>query len=375
VVQLTSVHDCQDIRIFHKECRTLAAAGYEVVLVGPHDRDAVIDGVRIRAVPRPRNRRERMTRTLWRVYRAALAERGDIYHFHDPELIPVGALLKLRGKCVIYDVHENVPLQILSKHWIPRPLRWLIAGVAHAFEQAAARCFDGVVAATPTIARKFPPAKSVTVHNYPLLRVTARSEAAYREREPLVVCVSAISAIRGAREMVAAIDMVPRELGARLVLAGTFVPASLEDELRQMPGWARTEYVGWLTQEQVRDLLARARVGLALSHPVPNYVESYSTKSFEYMQWGLPVVASHFPVWRELIGGSGAGLLVDPQNAASVAIAIGQLLADPTAAEAMGERGRRAVAERYNWDQEAAGLRGLYQRLTGPGPAIRSGHP
>ncbi|HLN60893.1 MAG TPA: glycosyltransferase family 4 protein [Symbiobacteriaceae bacterium] len=373
VVQLTSVHGYQDTRIFHKECCTLAGAGYTVVLIVPHDRDEVARGVQIRAVPRPGSRRQRMTRTLWQIYRAALRERGDVYHFHDPELIAVGLLLKLRGKRVVYDVHEDVPRQILSKHWVPKPLRRAIAAVAHAVEQVACRWFDGVVAATPAVVQKFPAAKSVTVQNFPVLHLPPRSPLPYREREPLVVYVGGLNRIRGAKEMVAAIDLVPRELGARLVLAGTFTPPGLEAELRQMPGWARTDCLGWLTQQQVRDLLGRARVGLALLHPEPNYVECYSTKSFEYMQAGLPVVASNFPLWCELIGGPGAGLLVDPLDPSAIADAVAALLRDVGQAEAMGERGRAAVYERYNWEREAAGLQGFYQRLAGP--AVRGGRP
>ena len=155
VCHLTSVHRPFDTRIFYKECRTLAQAGYEVVPVVTHDKNDVIDGVRIKGVPKPKNRRERMTKTVWQVYKAAVAENADIYHFHDPELIPVGIMLKLKGKKVIYDVHEDVPKQILTKYWIPSFLRRAASASASLFEKIGSKFFDGIVAATQTIADKF----------------------------------------------------------------------------------------------------------------------------------------------------------------------------------------------------------------------------
>lgn len=377
MVHLTSVHGHQDTRIFHKECRSLAEAGHQVALIVPHDRELTVDGVRIIGITRPRGRLSRMTLTLWRVWRAALAEQADAYHFHDPELIGVGLLLKLAGRRVIYDVHEDVPLQILSKRWIPRLLRRPLAFVAAALEWLATACFDGIVAATPAIARKFPPKKCATVQNFPILVRTRspRGAVPFAERENLIVYAGGISTIRGARQMVEAMALLPPELGARLVLAGAFMPASLEDELRALPGWTAVEYVGYLSQDGVRALLARCRVGLALLHPVPNYVECYSTKSFEYMEAGLPVVASDFPLWREVLAAAGGALLVDPLDPRQIAAAIRHLLTHPADAEQMGRLGQAAVRERYRWDREARRLLGFYAALGSPHDHVRSWSP
>jgi len=110
---LTAVHPVWDSRIFHREAKTLVRAGYEVSFIVPHDKEEIIEGVRIIPLPKPNNRFSRMTRGAWRLFRLALKEKSDIYHFHDPEIIPVGILLKLLTRSqVIYDVHENIPAQI-----------------------------------------------------------------------------------------------------------------------------------------------------------------------------------------------------------------------------------------------------------------------
>lgn len=369
IAHLTSVHVPFDIRIFHKECKTLAAAGYDVVLIAPHQElpaTAEVDGVRLRPVPRARGRRERMTRTVLQVYRAALRENADLYHFHDPEMMPVGFMLKLRGKKVIYDVHEDMPRQILTRHWIPRAMRGPTARVVAAIEAAGALIWDGIVAVTPTIAKRFPERKRVLVQNFPMPAELDRTEPVpYRERQPLVVYAGRIEGVRGAREMVAAMGALPDHVDARLALAGVFEPASLEDELRDASGWDRVDALGWLTRPEIADLLGRARIGLVLLHPVDNYIEAQPNKLFEYMAAGIPVVASDFPSWRAIVEGAGCGLLVDPLDPDGIARAIEWLLSHPTEAAAMGQRGREAVHRRYTWDAEGARLVDFYRTTLG----------
>ena len=167
ICHLTSVHTIRDPRIFHKQCKSLAGRGHDVALIACHDRAETIDGVRIVPIDRPSGRLDRMTRVSFRVYRAAVREHADLYHFHDPELLWVGALLRLHGLRVVYDVHEDVPKQIMGKHWIPRRSRPLVSKAFALVEQAGARIVDGIVAATPSIAHKFPANKTVVVQNFP----------------------------------------------------------------------------------------------------------------------------------------------------------------------------------------------------------------
>src|SRR5262249_41074159 len=168
VVHLTSVHRAFDTRIFHRECKTLAMAGYDVTLVAPHQAgDLTEDGVKLKAVAPPRDRRQRITSTVPAVYRAAVREDADIYHFHDPELMPVGGLLKLRGKKVIYDVHEDYAGTMRGKKWLPRVFQNAAGLAASVGEAAFSAAYDSVIAATPKIAAKFPPRKTKLVQNFP----------------------------------------------------------------------------------------------------------------------------------------------------------------------------------------------------------------
>jgi glycosyltransferase involved in cell wall biosynthesis len=365
VAHLTTNHAPQDTRVFLKECRTLARAGYDVTLVVPGDGDVVRDGVAIRTVPRPSDRRERMLRTSWRVYRRAVESDARIVHLHDSELIPVGWLLKIRGRRVVFDAHEDRPKQVLSKAWIRPALRPLVAAATRLVEAASARVFDRVVAATPAIAANFPARTTRLVQNFPFVsELQAPEGTPYLQRPHQLAFVGGINAIRGIEQMVDAMEYVPDTLDARLVLAGRFEPPELESAVAERPGWRHVRALGWRSRTQVAELLASARAGLVLYHPAPNHVAAQPNKLFEYMSAGVPVVASDFPLWREIVERAGCGLLVDPLDPRAIGEAIAWILEHPAEARAMGERGRDAVATTFNWDRESRTLLDMYAELS-----------
>ena len=365
VCLLTTVHPLFDTRIFHKQVKTLLREGYDVTLIVQWPKDEVIDGVKILALPTPQNRLTRIFGLTGRAFYLAWQQGADLYHFHDPELLPTGMLLKILTRAkIIYDVHEDLPKQILNKHWIPKYLKQVASWCAEIAEMAGARFFDRIVAATPAIARRFPVSKTVVVQNFPKLgELAAALPVSYNDRPPVAAYVGGISRERGIEEMVRAVGLLPDKIEARLVLAGSFSPPELEKDIQQLRGWERVDYLGWQSREGVKKLLSGARVGLVLFHPAPNHLEAQPNKLFEYMSAGIPVVASDFPLWREIVEGVGCGLLVDPLNPEEIAKAILWLFQHQAEARAMGERGQKAINERYNWAIESKKLLQAYREL------------
>ena len=249
-----------------------------------------------------------MLKTSVQVLRRAHASGARIVHFHDPELIPIGLLLKLSGRRVVYDVHEDLPTQIKAKDWISPPLRRVVAGMARTAEWIGARAFDGIVAATPEIASNFPANKTVTVQNFPIIEEFAQEAVTpYSERGRKIAYVGGISQIRGALEMSQAMALVGERLDAVLELAGPVSSTDLLEALERSPAWSRVNYHGVLPRDAVAQLLGSARVGLVTLHPLQNYRVSFPVKMFEYMAAGLPVIASDFPLWRSIVEGASAG--------------------------------------------------------------------
>jgi glycosyltransferase involved in cell wall biosynthesis len=364
VVHMTSAHSATDTRIFAKECATLAAAGFEVHLIAPDAREAVERGVRRWPVAPARGGRRlrRMTVTVLEVYRRARALDAALYHFHDPELMPAGLMLARRGARVVYDAHEDLAATVRDKRWIRPRLRRPAARLVARLEPMAADRLAAVVAATPAIAERFAACRrTVVVNNYPDLEefAVAPDERRAAVASATVCYVGAISAIRGAAVRVDAIERA----GAELVMAGPFETEELAAALRRRPGWARVRSLGPLPRGELAGVFGGAAAGLVLFGPAANHTRSQPTKLFEYMAAGVPVIASDFPLWREIVEGNGCGICVDPTSPADVADAIRALLADPERARRMGDNGRRAVLERYRWDREGRVLTELYRTV------------
>jgi glycosyltransferase involved in cell wall biosynthesis len=367
VVHLSTTHSPLDVRIFEKQCRSLAAAGYDVHLVVPGAPDGERrDGVTFHAIEKPLTgfRLLRILRRLANAYRAARALDADLYHFHDCELIPTGCALKLSGARVVYDVHEHFPLEAFSINK-DRPARAITLSLAwRILEAAARRVLDGFIGATPVIAARFPKARTVLVQNYPRLADFPPPPPSGSD-EARVVYAGGISPIRGIREIVLSLGLLPPDSPIRLALLGSFSEPAFEAELRALPGWARVDYIGFAPRQQMVAELARCRAGLVLFHPERDHVDAQPNKLFEYMAAGLAVIASDFPLWKSLVEGSGSGICVDPLDPRAIARAIERIALDPALAARLGGSGRAAVEQRVNWDREAAVLLAFYARLLG----------
>jgi glycosyltransferase involved in cell wall biosynthesis len=363
ITHLTTAHPRGDTRIFHKMCRSLAAAHFKVSLVVADGlADEIRDGVQIHDVGASRGRFDRIKNAPNRVFQKLLSLHADLYHIHDPELIPIGLKLKRMGKRVVFDSHEDVPKQMLGKPYLNKPALWTLSKVLGTYEAWACRQFDGVIAATPFIRDKFLDINphTVDVNNFPMLGELV-AQVPWADKDAEVCYLGGIARTRGITELVQAMARV--QGGVRLNLCGSFTEPAVEQACKAMPGWQAVNERGFVDRAGVRQVLARSVAGLVTLHPVINYLDALPVKMFEYMAAGIPVIASDFPMWREIVLGNQCGLCVDPLDPAAIAKAIDYLVQHPDEARQMGEKGRRAVLERYNWSVEEAKLLAHYKTM------------
>ena len=366
ICHLTSVHGRYDTRVFEKECVSLAQNGYDVILIVNDDKgDEVRKNVKTVSINyKPVNRIDRIINSKKHMLKKAIQVDADVYHFHDPELLPVGAKLLNKGKKVIYDSHEDVPRQILTKKWIPFFLRKIISFFFERYENNLAKRFTAVVVPTPHIARRFERINNniCLICNFPLLYefkyLYEFKKASHDFLLNNTACyIGGISENRGIWQIAEA----TKKANIKLILAGRFEPLELQNQI--VNSYKHVNYLGLLDRQSIANLLYNSAVGLATLLPTPNYLNAYPTKMFEYMASGIPVICSDFPLWKKIIEENQCGICVNPYDVDEIYKALEYIIKNPDEAKRMGDNGKKAVLEKYNWNIEEKKLFDLYYNL------------
>lgn len=365
VTHLTSAHPRHDIRIFLKMCSSLSKKGYIVnLVVADGEGDELCNGVNIfDAGNKATGRIERMTKTVNSVFEKAKKLNSDIYHLHDPELIPIGIRLKKLGKIVIFDAHEDLPKQLKSKPYLNIFFRWLLPIVFEAYEKYAFKKFDALIGATPSITNKLKKINpnSFAVNNYPILgELNAGINRVWNDRANEICYLGGIAEIRGIKQVIASLDETPN---VKLNLAGRFSEKQVEDEVKSWVSWKQVNELGFINREEAAIVLGRSKAGVVTFHNYPNHIDAQPNKMFEYMSAGLPIITSNFPMWKEVVEGNNCGICVDPMDTHAIAGAINYIISNPKEAEHMGINALAAINNKYNWSVEENTLLKLYKEL------------
>lgn len=365
VCHMSSVHANTDRRIFAAECTAIAEAGYEVYLVAC-GKSREEKGVHVIGMgDAPQKRMERITRFARSVYQRALELDCEIYHFHDPELLPYGIKLKNKGKRVIFDSHELYSEQISEKKYLPKSISNILAKYYSIYENYVLKRIDGVI--YPCLIQGKNPfdgkcKNTVLVNNTPKLsELYDKYNPNIKKYERSVCCVGSLSHARGITHLIKA----GYQAGATVYLGGKFSSENYKKELENMPEYECVRYMGVLDRNDVFELLSHCMVGVSNSLYQGQYgkCDNLATKSYECMSLGIPMIISKTNYVEDLLKKYPFGISIEPSDIKATAKAISCMINNPDKAKEMGEAGRRAIREQFNWDIDKENLLNLYEKV------------
>lgn len=367
ITHLTSAHQRYDTRIFLKMCSSLATNENYIVslVVADGNGDEIHNGVNIVDVgAKTVGRISRMTKTVKKVFEKAKDLNSDIYHLHDPELIPIGLKLKKLGKKVIFDIHENISLQIIDKEYIPNFLRKIISRLYRIYEVKSLKKFDALVLAEHSYLDYYKGLnKNINVVlNMPDIKPLEKFASTQRNKNEIFY-IGGISNNRGFDVTIEALKILQDKIpDIYMHYIGPYSKKLIDNvDLKSLDD--KLNLYGTMPLMEGLKYSKNAKVGISILKPIRNYMQSYSTKIFEYMALGLPVVTSNFQLYKDIVEKYNCGICINPLEPKEIADAIEYIMTNTKEAEQMGKNGQKAVFEKYNWGVEEKKLFEVYEEL------------
>jgi glycosyltransferase involved in cell wall biosynthesis len=359
---ITTVHSAFDDRIFYKEALSLNENGFHVMIIAQHPEDIYHLGIYIKAIPEITKKIKRILFSPIYVIRLARKSKADIFHLHDPEIYWLGLILKVffKGKIVI-DIHENYHRIIKSKVY-KRIMQLIVVCFYKAYERICISCASAVIYAVSDIRENHQQVKinNEVIKNFPEIHILAGVRKTHLKQQ--IIYIGDITIDRGIVETIQAFNLVRQHgFDVNLKLIG---PIHLERKyIQQSQKNKHIHFTGFLKREEVIKEIRLSDVGICLLHPKNNYLYSYPVKIFEYMACGIPVLASNFTVFQEIVEKNKCGITVDPFDIKKIASSMMFFLKHPERANEMGKNGIKAIRENYNWSNEMHKLIQLYKKL------------
>ena len=299
---------------------------------------------------------------------------GDVYVLRNPDMIPLAFALRVFGKQVIYDTQEDFSKRPLIRDVLPVWLRPAVAWLITRLEKLLARTTSVIVTQTQQLVSlggrtMYQP--NAPLVSGPILERSKVPDFIKQDNELVFVYAGEIARGRGLFAMLDVVHRVASKHRVRLDLVGPAYSDELILQAKRHPGWRYVRYHGEKSHASALRTIRQADIGLALLQPLADYPTSSITKLYEYMQFGVPFIASHFDAWKVDTQLGAPGLYVNPDSAFEIANAGLTLASNQSLRSRMGRAGLHFVESEFNWERVSKPFHELVGELTSNAMASR----
>lgn len=368
ICQLTSVHKREDTRIYEKICKSLAKNGFEVhLIVADGKGNEQKDGIQISDIGLEKNRIIRILKAPKKILKKALEINGQIYQFHDPELFPIGLKLKRKGKKVIFDSHEYLPDQLLDKSYLPKFLLNILSNLTKKYYKRNIKKLDAVFSVTPHIVDKLniTSKNARLLTNYPIIKESQNilKSNEYCNNKNNLYYAGTIYRSSQQNNIIKAIENIDN---IEYSLVGD-IDESYKNNISSLKAWEKVKLYPFMPKKELLRIAKKATIGIAIFDYIPNLGYKVGSlgvnKIFEYMLFELPVICTDFILWKEIVDKYNCGICVNPNDIKDIEKAIRYLATNKEEAYQMGQNGKNAVLNEFNWTTQEKLLIDTYQNL------------
>ncbi|MEO0237311.1 MAG: glycosyltransferase [candidate division WOR-3 bacterium] len=362
IAVFTTVHKIYDARIYHKEIKSLKKF-YNIFLYNPYIEGEIKEEQNLHFV-KLKKRNNRFLRILLSpidTFLQLVKTNYDLYHFHDPELLVTGVLLKIFGKNVIYDSHENNYGLIMEKTYIkPFLLKFFIAKTVRLFEIFSSYFFDGVIVARPDLKKLYKNKNILIFRNFPDIQIKIETSEINKEREkPIIVYSGGLTYIRGILQLIDAVDLLDGKV--ELHLLGEWQDKGLKEECEKRNGYNFTKYLGNFPYGEHFKYIKNSDIGIVPFLPARNHLTTLPNKPFEYFLCKIPVLMSNFPYWKTTF--KNMAIFFDPLSPNDIKEKILFVLENKDLSYKLVENAFNKLQTEFNWDKEKVKLENFYKSI------------
>lgn len=403
VCMLTSNHSPLDARIFYKEAMSLFNNGFSVSIIAPISVDGyfkdtagneifradsklkyeynniMLHGFYIKKIPIPKLKfLHFMQVAASKLTAIGRNEEADVYHCHElPSLVAgvrIKKMMKALGKKVhlVYDVHEYWPGVYQQRYqWFPA-LGKLVKQYITILEKNLVKWCDFVISANQIershILLKNKSSRVVTLYNCPILKLFKDTQATEKIPGRILCHEGTLTFDRGLKIMIDIIITLRNHYNKiKLLIVGDVYGEErvwLKNKIEEHKLAKNIHITKWVPYEEVGKHVAKGDIGIILMRPtVNNMLAGPPNKLFNYMRYGLPVIAPDFPEMRRIIKENNCGLLVDPMNTKDVCKAVRYFFDNPDKIRQMGQKSKVAINKKYNWEIMEKHLLDVYKEM------------
>jgi len=369
VCHFASVHTIDDTRVFYRECVSLAKK-YDVTYIGIGNFSGERDGVKIIGIHNPETRLKRLFYTTFKVCYLALKQDADIYHFHDAELILFGIILRILGKKVVYDIHENTYEDIMNKPWVPQKTKFIL-GKSYRFLEWMSSLFMPfiLVIARNEFSKRFVTNKYTVIQNFADVNELKKFRIDDRSKleNNLFYIGTVFDYYYDFGKLIEALYILKQQHKVVHLHCVGYIGHLVERGLEKDENYKKIKdqitFYSHIVHPGGFEISKSCKVGICLKNQPENILVSHERKFFEYMAIGMPMITCDSHIYKEVIDTYKTGKYVNLKNSTALAKTIDDMISNESELVQMSENCIQASEQHFYWESQEKILFELYERI------------